>query len=344
MGITRHSTNGLRWYIRADGLVERINTDETYMSVTTVLKFLEEDMTGLERWKKSNDGVGDNAHHEHIYWYSGPRGTLCHYQALCLFEDSFDKDEDMWGEEEGESMEKIVEGPDSPEPCHEHEMYRESCKYCYDGTFEDASHNLSDITYSILYNQDVVTSREQYETLFKGNTRLVDVLREDIEYFTDAFKTICDELGVTDDSVCRVEKFMLNTGHKYGGQCDMVYEDEGGNIVVADLKTSSGLRQKHRLQSVAYMKSVEDSAWGPETVDRVEVWRIAPDAENWQVHANTVPEHAKHLYDEDNPETCRYTDEYWFTDKWGDFDYDSIEDMWDKFQELTERAHKNEHA
>lgn len=325
MGISRYKDDGLRWYVQGEGIVDQINTDNTHMSVTTVLSFLEEDDTGLKRWQATNDGSGDSPHHEHIFWYSGPRGTLCHYQALCKFEDSYDGEGDMWGEEESRSMEKIMEGP---EP----------------GTFQDASHNLSDITYSIMRNQAVVSGRDEYECLFEGNTRLVDVLREDIEYFTEAFATICQELGVTDESVIRVEKFMLNDEGGYGGQCDLVYEDPRGNVVVADLKTSSSFRQKHRLQVVAYMKAVEQADWGPDSVDRIEVWRIHPDSETWQVHSHEVPPHATHLHNEEKPEQSKYTDAYWFEDKWGDFSYDSIEDMWETFKSLQEKAHNDEDA
>lgn len=345
MGISRDTNSeGLRWYVDSSGTLDKVNTDLIFMSVTTVLGFLEEDTTGLERWKAKNDGTGDSPHHEHIYWYSAPRGTLCHYQALKKFEGVFDEDDEMWGEEEAESMQQVMQGPAEPEPCEDHDTYNEDCKWCYSGEFDDASHSLSDVTYSILKNQDVVSSREEYEHLFEGNTRLVDVLQEDVQYFVDAFNTICEELGVTEESVIRVEKFMMNGEDGYGGQCDLVYEDPEGNVVVADLKTSSGLRQKHRLQSVAYMKAVEQADEMPDDVDRVEVWRIHPDSESWQVHSHVVPEHAEHLYDEERPERSSYTDAHWFKDKWGEFEYESIEDMWETFQSLAEEAHENAHA
>lgn len=314
MDITRKTDEetGLRWY--TDG-------DISVMSVTTVLKFLEEDTTGLERWKAKNDGTDDAPHHEHIYWYSAPRGTLCHYQALKKFEDCFDEDDEMWGEEEAESMQAVMNGPDEDE-------------------FDEASHDLNDITYSIMKYQDIVTGRDEYQHLFKGNTRLVDILQENLEYFVSAFNDICDELNVTEESVVKVEKFMVNDDNGYGGQCDLVYEDENGEIVVADLKTSSSLRQKHRLQAVAYMKAVEQADKMPDDVDRVEVWRIHPDSETWQVHSHVVPDAAEHLYDEDRPEDASYTDAHWFKDKWGDFEYDSIEDMWQTFKDLSEDAHE----
>lgn len=307
MEISREAdSDGRRWYTRSG---------VSALSVTTILGIaLEEDETGLEIWKKKNDGSGDNAHHEHLYWYSGPRGTLCHYQALKRFEEHFDGDEDMWGDEEMEAMRKVTEGPE-------------------EGTFEDASHDLEDITYSVLVNQDAVRSREQYEHLFKGSTRLVDVLHADLGYFVETFGRVCEELGIDSESVIRVEKYLLNEKDMYGGQCDLLYEDPQGNVVLADLKTSGSLRQKHRLQGVAYMKAVEKEPGLPEKVDRIEVIRIHPDSQTWQVHSHEVPEHVEHLAPE------HYTDEHWFTDQWGEFDYDDLEDMWETFKQLTEDAH-----
>lgn len=87
------------------------------------------------------------------------------------------------------------------------------------------------------------------------------------------------------------------------------------------------------------MKAVEQADWGPDEVDRVEVWRIHPDSETWQVHSHEVPTVAEHLYDEREPDDAAYTDAHWFDDKWGDFSYESIEDMWETFTELTETAH-----
>jgi hypothetical protein len=74
------------------------------------------------------------------------------------------------------------------------------------------------------------------------------------------------------------------------------------------------------------------------------VWRIHPDTEEWQVHSHEVPRHAEHLYDEEKPAQASYTDAYWFEDKWGDFSYESLEDMWTTFTDLTEEAHNHEDA
>lgn len=309
MGVSRdQDDDGLRRY--DDGEV-------AILSVTTVLKWLDEDTSGLDYWRSENDGSGDAPYWQHIFWYSAPRGTLCHYQALKKFEDNFDGGEEMWGDEEAESMQKIIEGP--AEDAFD------------DMESDDAPTDKNEVTYSILKDQGIVSSREEYEHLFEDSTRLEDVLRDDIDWFVEKFAQVCEDLGVTNESVVRVEKFMHDSGILVAGQADMVYEDPNGDVVVADLKTSSGLRHKHRLQSVAYMKAVERADWGPDEVDRVEVWRMAPSKREYEVHTHKMPEHGEEL--------DYYTDDDWFVDPWGEFEYDSIEGMWEKFKELTEEAH-----
>lgn len=283
------------------------------MSVTTVLQFLEEDKTGLEIWKSRNDGKNGNPNHQHLFWYSGHRGTLCHYQSLSKFGD----DEEMWGPEETLSMKRILEGPG------------EETKEAWEA--EGVPTDTRSIAYSVLKKQGVVSSREEFDVLFP-DMDLIDVLKKDVDFFVETFDHVCNVLGISDESVVTVEKFLVNEDDGYGGQTDLVYEAPDGAIVVADLKTSSGLRQKHRLQSVAYSKAVEiDDDIPVEEVDRVEVIRVQPDKREWEVHSHTVPEH---LEEEDN-----YTDNYWFKDQWGKFKYDSLEHMWEKFKELSEKAH-----
>lgn len=303
MGVTiereTDEETGLRWYWTENG--------NRALSVTTILGFLEEDETGLEIWKEQNDGSGDNAHWEHIYWYSGPRGTMCHYQALKVYEDHYDGD-DLWGEEEADAMDAILNGPDEDE-------------------FDEASHDLDDITYSIANNQGTVTSEAEYNHLF-GNLRLVDLLHEDLEYFTEKFTEIADDLI---EEPVAVEQYLLDGEYGYGGQTDLCYEDTAGNIVVADLKSSSSFRQKHRLQAVAYMRAVERDDQLPDSVDRVEVWRIDPDSKEFEVHSSEVPPHAE-SYD-------WYTDDHFYDDKWGEFEYEDLDDMWETFSDLIETAH-----
>lgn len=286
------------------------------MSVTTVLKFLEEDTTGLDIWKERNDGKGDNPYHQHLYWYAGRRGTLCHYQALCRLVD--DKG-DLWGPEESIAMSEVLEGPQDEELIEEWER-------------EGVPTDTRSITYSVLANQGVVDSREQFDVLFP-DMDLIDVLKKDVDFFVDKFAQVCDVLGINDESVVVVEKFLVNEEDGYGGQTDLVYIDPDDAVVVADLKTSSGLRQKHRLQAVAYSKAVElDEDIPVEDVDRVEVIRVQPDKQQWQVHTHDVPER---MEGEE-----RYTDAHWFKDKWGKFEYESLDEMWEKFKALAEKAYE----
>lgn len=298
--------HGFRWYVLDDTRV---------MSVTTILKFLDEDTRGLEIWKGRNDGTGDNPYHQHLYWYSARRGTLCHYQALCLL---VEEKEELWGEGESLAMHEVLEGPQDEELLKEWER-------------EGVPTDTRSIAYSVLANQGVVSSREEFDILFP-DMELIDVLKKDVDFFVDKFKDVCDLLGVNDESVVVVEKFLLNGSDGYGGQTDLVYIDPDGEVVVADLKTSSSLRQKHRLQAVAYSKAVElDEDIPVEGVDRVEVIRVQPDKQHWQVHSHTVPERME--------EEPRYTDAHWFKDKWGKFEYESLEEMWEKFKSLAEKAH-----
>lgn len=289
-------TDGKRHYV-LDGV--------DVLSVTTILNDLEEDTTGLDIWKKINNGYGDNADWEHLFWYKTYRGTLCHYQALVIFEEMFDSEDIMWGDGEMEALSMLTTGPN-------------------DDTFEDASHNKRDIVYSILKDQNKVTDRDDFHHRFY-NRSLIQVARDDQKWFVDTFKEVCEKLGINEDTVISVEKFMIHE-LGYGGQCDLVYKcPHTGDVVVADLKTSSSLRQKHVLQAVAYSKAVEESDLPVDTVDRVEVIRLHPDSETWEVHSHVKA-------------TENHTTDGWFKDKYGNWEYQSLEEMWDTFCKLTEEA------
>lgn len=280
------------------------------LSVTTILAELEEDTGGLDWWKNQNDGTGDNAHWIHLFWYKTYRGTLCHYQALKTFEDSFESDSVMWGEGEREAMGELMDADEGTKEFTDPE------------TGETVESTADEVLYSILKDHGFVHDWYDYDSKYSDHS-IMDVQRMDQEWFVKTFNEICEKLGVNDDAVIRVEQFMLNAAVGYGGQCDLLYRDPDDNLVVADLKTSSGLRQKHRLQSVAYAKAVEEE-FGEE-VNRVEVWRIHPDTQTWEVHSHVEA-------------TEYHTTKYWYKDQYGDFEYESNEEMWEKFCELADRA------
>lgn len=334
----REDDSGLRWY--TDG-------NNRAMSVTTVLGFLDEDTTGLEYWKRNNQANGDDFHWSHIFWYSAPRGTLCHYHALNQF-----ADEELWGKEERESLRQVTEGPQpsSASDCEFHDTYTDECYSCMEGALDEgASYDESDVVYSILKNQEVVDTREQFADLLE-NTSLSDVALRDLSWFTDTFEDVRQDLGITsqetdqssnaktgkEDSVIAVENFLLDSPNNYAGQCDLLYEDPSGNVVMADLKTSSGLRQKHVLQAVAYGKAVERTDGLPDTVDRHEIIRLHPDTKTYQVHTDVEP---SHYPDGDNGQGDeQYTSDGWFTDDYGDYSYDSVDEMYAEFESCVEAA------
>lgn len=294
-------------YQDEEGRRHYVHGDHDVLSVTTILGLLEEDDTGLQYWKMKNNGKGNAAHWEHLFWYKTYRGTLCHYKALSKFDGSFDSEDEMWGSGEQEALQEIMLGPS-------------------DGELEEASYDREKVLYSILKDHGYVSDWYDFKRGYKAHS-LIDVLRHDEAWFASAFDEICELLGINQDSVINVEKFMLETILGYGGQCDLLYEDPDGNIVVADLKTSSGLRQKHVIQAVAYSKAIEQAEDIPvDKVDRVEVIRIHPDTRTWEVHSHVEA-------------TDHHTTKHWFKDKYGNWEYDSLEEMWHTFCKLADEAH-----
>lgn len=301
--------DGHRWY----------KTDDfTAMSVTTVLDFLEEDLTGLEYWKRANNGQGDNAWHQHLFWYSGPRGTLCHYQVLNEF-----ADEELWGKEERESLDQMIAGQPLDQELIEN-WHNERVPVDED-----------EIIYSVLNRKEVVETREQYQASFIESEKehnLLDICYNDVEWFNNQFNDVADELGITQDSIISIERFLLDNDLGYGGQCDLVYENPDGETVLADLKTGSFL-QKHRLQAVAYSKAVERADdIQVSDVDRLEVITIHPDKKHTIVHSHSEPDYISET-------GVEYETDDWFVDPYGNWEYESLDEMWETFELLVAEAH-----
>ena len=300
---------GRRWYVLPNG--------DKRMSVTTILGHLNEDKTGLQYWQQKHNGRGDAADHRHLLWYMTRRGTMCHYKALEQFEEMFDSGDVMYSEGEAEAMAEIME-----ENWNKYIAYS-ILKYQSEKRIKTNTYN----DYEGGDEYDGVDNWEQYYR-YEAETTLLDLLKADVDWFVETFEEIMDVLGITEDSVIAVEKYLFEDEIGFGGQCDLLYEDPDGNVVLADLKTSGGLRQKHVIQGVAYSKAVERADDIPvDTVDRVEVIRIHPDSRTWEIHSpEEVTEH--------------HTSQYWFKDKYGNWEYDSTEEQWEKFKELAGKAHE----
>lgn len=239
-------------------------------SVTTILD--EQDTpgkdNGIKYWKKANDGEGDNADWRHLLHYKTNRGTLAHYAAFNRFDHAFNHGDTMWTEDERESQAEI-----------------------------DERVNDDEYMYSVLKDKDYVSDWEGY-LLLKENEDidLQDILTQDIEYVQKEFDKLCREKGIKASNVEEVEAMFAlppGTDHEgFGGQADMLYTDPvTGEHVVADLKTSKQVYDKHKYQIAAYRQAaMEDPTLNGDYIDRCEIIRINPENEEVQVYELDDPE------------------------------------------------------
>lgn len=299
--------------------------DDRYPPVTSIIRELEQDTTGLEIWRTRNDGLDDAAQWQHLLWYARNRGTLAHHDALAPL-----ADRQLWGPEERDSIEQIMTGP------------KKSVRDEWNNADADVSTCMTDIVYSVMANHryKYPDTRSEYD----GNAALLDVLEHDIDYFTEKFDRVKQLLGITDESVIAVEQFLVNEQYGYGGQADLLYEDPDGNVVLADLKTSSGLRHTHRLQGVAYKHAIEAETELPtiadiDTVHREEVIRINPDNEDIEIHSHVFPDHVNRQYGT-HDECDWYDTDAFLVDQYGNFEYEDMNALWATFESLTQQYHQ----
>jgi hypothetical protein len=270
-------------------------------SVTTILKTRDDDKSNLYDWQDRNDGEGNNAYHEHLFWYSRHVGTLGHWHALKALDPNLE-----WSDDEEQSR-------------------RELFGQNEDEVFEDPAR---EVLYSVLRGDrdkagGTVSSWGEFYDLhppyLKGDyyrEALVERAQADIEFFKDAQLRLWSKLGVTRESVIAVEQFLFNDDYGYAGQVDLVYEDPAGYTVVADLKSSSGCYDKHQIQGAAYAKSVETAGIVDE-VDRLEVHRAHP----------RTGQMAAHTHRDAPGKNTVHTTKYW---------NDGIETLWGDFHRLIQ--------
>lgn len=285
-------------------------------SVTTILKTRDDDKSGLHKWQDENDGEGDNAFHEHLFWNSRHRGTLCHWHALSTIGDV------PWSEDEADSdwaLRNIQHIDSDDDILAEDDILGE---FHVDGSDHEEVHNTTprEVLYSVLKNKDAVESwGEFYDRYgaYNGHKHysqgLYDVVGNDIEFFVEVFDRFRNKLDIAAEDVVAVEEFLFDEEYGYAGQVDLVYEDSKGRTVVADLKTSSGCYEKHKMQGAAYGKAVERAM--NLDVDRIEVWRIHPDSGQYAIHSH------------DDSVSGLHTAEYW---------YKGFDELWEDFRALAE--------
>lgn len=266
-------------------------------SVTTVLKTRNDDKSNLYDWQDRNDGEGNAANHEHLFWYSQHVGTLGHWFALRQLDESLE-----WSDDESQSDREIRQQTELPD-----------------------SHSPREVLYSALrgdknkYGGTVSTWGEFYDKHppYKNGSYYQNALYEramaDIRFFRDAQARLWSKLGLTKESTIAVEKFLYNEDDGYAGQVDLVYLDEYDNVVVADLKSSSGCYDKHQMQGAAYAHAVEQEM--DLEVDRLEVHRAHPRTGQMVVHTHSDAPGKQEIH----------STKYW---------NDSYETLWQQFESL----------
>jgi len=290
-----------------------------YPSVTTILKTRDEDTTALDNWKEDNNGEGDNANHKHLFWYSRQLGTLGHWNALNSLSSvpySIDEARSRHAIEYVDHLNDNTPIPLNDDRCG---------SFVLDGSNHEEIHAASsrDVLYSLLRDRNAVSSWGEFRDVYpeslsmkRINQALVNFLERDIQFFTEAQQHLWDQLSITTDDVIAIEQYLYDDEYEYAGQVDLVYEDpENGDVVVADLKSSSGCYDKHQLQAAAYGKAVErEPSINVDTVDRLEVHRTHPKSGKMVVHTNT------YTYD--------FHKGYWWNI--------SYEDGWQTFKDLLD--------
>lgn len=240
------------------------NGEDVY-SVTTILDELKEGDNAIKWWKKHNNGEGDKPYWKHILEYKQDRGTLSHHAAMADHYEAINNGETLWSDDETESLYRVMDYTGRPE-----------------------------FLYSIVADRAWVSDHEGFEILQENeDIQLSDILMDDLDYFTKEYDRICEERGINADTLEAVEEMFIvpaNGEHNgYGGQADLVYRDPmTGEAVVADLKTSSAVRDKHKYQAAAYGKAVEKTDNLPiDKVSRAEIIRIYPDEQETEVYEIT---------------------------------------------------------
>lgn len=132
------------------------------------------------------------------------------------------------------------------------------------------------------------------ETGLTGDYETWQRFKQDKEWALGAWEMIRDVYGIHPENTLDIELFVVNEEDEYAGQFDILYVDqETKEVVLADIKTSKRVYDKHLLQLSAYSYAVDIA------VDRMEVLRVNPDGETWVVsRSDEWVESREDLYDE----------------------------------------------
>ncbi|WP_153952866.1 PD-(D/E)XK nuclease family protein [Halosegnis longus] len=158
-----------------------------------------------------------------------------------------------------------------------------------------------------LWSEDEQQSRDELKgnrtsnrTGMTGGADVWADYKQDRDWCIDTWEFIRDIWGIYDEndpediSVIDVEVFSANRDVGFAGQFDLLYHDrEADETVLADLKTSKYIYEKHKLQLAAYAHAI------PMVVDRAEVIRMNPEKADWSVScSNDWDRSLDELYEE----------------------------------------------
>lgn len=229
-----------------------------YPSVTTITGSRDDPQKdrALKGWRLKYSGEGDKPYWKHIQKYSQWRGTLLHWYFLSTLDSSLPATH-----EEREAISNI----------------------------EDRQKNY-DFINSIAQNHDDYTTEnfpskvmwlDQANNAAKDDPlTLTDIFEDDYDWFMETAPSMLD-IDVSD--VIAVEAKVVNHDYKFGGQFDLLYDDNGTTTLM-DVKTGKSVYWGAKRQLEAYARTIEDSDRFPvETVDEYIVLRANPDRETREV-------------------------------------------------------------
>ncbi len=257
------STDEVTRYLDGEERRHYLRNQHDVYSVTTILDEMQDgEPDAIKYWKQHNDGQGDNADWQHLLEYKKHRGTLAHHAAMADHYEALNPGQELWSDDESSSLATIMDLDGDPS-----------------------------FLYSITHDKGWVDTWESFENAdLADEVSLSDVLQQDLDYFTTQYDRITEERGINEDTLEAIEQmFVVPPGEDhggYGGQADLIYRDPvTGEGVVADLKTSSGVREKHKYQVAAYANAVEETEEVDiDNVTRGEIIRIHPDSEETEVY------------------------------------------------------------
>jgi len=250
-------------------------------SVTTVkdLRVSPEKDETINGWRQRYDGKSSYAR---PWWndqmaYKGHRGTIIHFVILS----GLDTDEhaasgdthfhrvgdDDWGREEYESEYALKKWSKKAPSANTDEIGFQPRNNQYDG----------------IHAWDKA-AREMKWAARAFKTRMIDGVVDSAVYTRHENDASVDG-RLAEATILGLEDFVYNTEYGYGGQYDLLYQTADDRVVLSDLKTSSGVRFDHKLQSAAYKLAVESAT--DYEIDETEIIRVNPDYEEVEVSRST---------------------------------------------------------